>query len=74
VGGDREKLQDKSYLGGDAPSPADFLLAVYSRWGQIFPVAITIGSYTRLMIDSVLARDSFQQALQREIAYQAIAA
>ena len=63
------KLQGNFYLGGESPSPADFLLAVYSRWGQFFPVEIVIGPSARLMIDSVIARDSFQKALQREKAY-----
>lgn len=69
-----EKLKDTSYLGGDSVSPADFLLAVYSRWGQFFPVNITIGVNTQRMIDSVLSRDSFQRALQRENDYTFAAA
>ena len=67
------KLQGKRYLGGESPSPADFLLAVYSRWGQLFPVDIVIGPAARRMIDSVIARDSFQEALQRESAYSTAA-
>jgi len=63
------KLQGNFYLGGESPSPADFLLAVYSRWGQSFPVDIVIGPSARRMIGSVIARDSFQKALQREKAY-----
>lgn len=67
------KLQSKTYLGGESPSPADFLLAVYSRWGQYFPVDIAIGPSAQRMIDSVIARDSFQNALQQEVAYGAAA-
>ncbi len=67
------KLQGKTYLGGESPSPADFLLAVYSRWGQFFPVDIVIGPSARRMIDSIIARDSFQKALQRENDYSAAA-
>ena len=68
------KLQGQTYLGGDSVSPADFLLAVYSRWGQFFPVDIAIGPNTRKMIDSVIGRDSFQKALQRESDYRAVTA
>lgn len=66
------KLGDSRYLGGENPSPADFMLAVYSRWGQVFPVDITIGSNTSNMLDRVMARDSFRLALQREDAYQPV--
>lgn len=69
-----KKLQGKRYLGGETVSPADFMLSVYSRWGQSFPVNIAIGANTRRMIDSVIARDSFQKALQREGEYTAAAA
>lgn len=67
-----DKLQGQAYLGGDSVSPADFLLAVYSRWGQPFPVDIVIGPNTRKMIDAVIGRDSFQKALQRENDYRAV--
>lgn len=68
------KLQTTAFLGGESVSPADFLLAVYSRWGQFFPVDIHIGPRTQRMIDSVIARDSFQRALQREHDYSTAAA
>ena len=68
------KLKGKSYLGGESPSPADFLLAVYSRWGQFVPVEIVIGPSARRMIGSIIARDSFQKALQQESAYSSAAA
>ena len=64
------RLQAERYLGGNLPSPADILLAVYSRWGQSFPVEICIGPDTQNMIDDVIARDSFQKSLQHEDQYQ----
>lgn len=67
------KLQGQTYLGGESPSPADFLLAVYSRWGDLFPVAITLGAKGRRMVDRIMARDSFRTALQRESAYRSAA-
>ena len=69
-----DKLQGQTYLGGDSVSPADFLLAVYSRWGQSFPVDIVIGPNTQKMIDAVIGRDSFQKALKRESDYSAVTA
>lgn len=65
------KLGNNNFLGGNNVSPADFMLAVYSRWGQIFPVEITVGPHTAQMIERVICRDSFQLALQRESAYEA---
>lgn len=60
------KLQDGPFLGGDKVSPADILLAVYSRWGQFFPVDISIGPKAQRMIDLVLKSGAFQLALQKE--------
>lgn len=68
------KLEHTPYLGGQDISPADILLAVYSRWGDFFPVEIVLGPNSRRMVDAVLKRDSMQRALQREQDYNAGAA
>jgi len=68
------KLEKMPFLGGQDISPADILLAVYSRWGDFFPVDIVLGPRSRQMVDAVLKRDSMQLALQREEAYTAGAA
>ena len=60
------KISDGPFLGGSSISPADIMLAVYSRWGEFFPVDIKIGVKARIMIDSVLQSDAFLTALQRE--------
>jgi glutathione S-transferase len=60
------RLQDQSYLGGDTPSPADIMLAVYSRWGSYFPLTIEIGQKGRQMIEGIMALSSFQRALDME--------
>ena len=65
------KLEHSPYLGGQDISPADILLAVYSRWGDFFPVDIVLGPRSRQMVDAVLKRDSMQLALKREEAYSA---
>jgi len=61
-----DKFEDGPYLGGTKVSPADILLAVYSCWGEFFPVQITIGPKAQRMIDLVTGSDAFQLALQRE--------
>ncbi len=68
------KLEHMPYLGGQDISPADILLAVYSRWGDFFPVDIVLGPNGRRMVDAVLKRDSMQRAIQREQDYSAGAA
>lgn len=60
------KLTKQPYLGGNKLSPADILLAVYSRWGAFFPVDIIIGPKVQKMIDTVLTTPAFQLALQQE--------
>jgi len=65
------KLEHAPYLGGQDISPADILLAVYSRWGHFFPVDIVLGPNSRRMVDAVLNRDSMQRAIQREQDYSA---
>lgn len=59
-------LQAKMYLGGDSPSAADILLAVYATWGDYFPVDIRIGSRSRQMIESVHAMPSFQRTIEAQ--------
>lgn len=59
-------LENGPYLGGDVLSPADVLLTVYSRWGQLFPVDIEIGPKTREMIALVLNNPAFINALHTE--------
>ena len=61
-----QKIDKGPFLGGDRLSPADILLAVYSRWGAFFPVEIQIGSKAQTMINHVLQTKAFQMALQRE--------
>ncbi|AWL10885.1 Glutathione transferase [Saliniradius amylolyticus] len=65
------KLEHTPYLGGHEISPADILLAVYSRWSEFFPVDIVLGPHTREMINAVLERESIQRAIQREQDYNA---
>lgn len=60
------KIVTGPFLGGQQPSPADILLAVYSRWGQFFPIEISIGPKAQRMIELVLSSDAFQKALTRE--------
>ncbi|OAJ93947.1 glutathione S-transferase family protein [Vibrio bivalvicida] len=61
-----QKLEDAPFLGGIQISPADIMLAVYSRWGAAFPVDIIIPAKSQQMIDRVLARPSFTTSLNAE--------
>ena len=58
-----DKLSQQQYLGGDQPSAADIMLAVYSSWGDYFPVAINFGERTTNMLLETRSRSSFRTAL-----------
>ena len=66
-----QQLAGQAFLGGDRPSAADIMLAVYSRWGAGYPVTITQGSNTARMLAAVEAMPSFQRALTAEQAQSA---
>lgn len=61
-----DTLGEQPFLGGEDVSAADILLAVYSRWGESFPVSIHIGPKAEKMISSVIGLASFQRALKAE--------
>jgi glutathione S-transferase len=60
------QLANKNFLGGDTPSAADIMLAVYSRWGGYFPVVITFGEKTSKMLSAVQAMPSFKKTDEAE--------
>lgn len=59
-------LADKNFLGGNNPSAADIMLAVYSRWGAYFPVDITFGEKTSKMLNAVQAMPNFKKTDEAE--------
>lgn len=61
-----DRIGTKNYLFGDQVSAADILLAVYSTWGQYFPVSIELGENSERMIKNVQARESYQKAVAAE--------
>jgi glutathione S-transferase len=61
-----QQLAGRDFLGGDKPSAADILLAVYSRWGASFPVHIRLGHNAQRMVEAILSMPSFQQAISEE--------
>jgi glutathione S-transferase len=63
-----QQLADKPFLGGDAPSAADIMLSVYSRWSGSFPIDILYGERTRNMLSAVQAMPSFQTAIKAQAA------
>lgn len=60
------QLENRNYLGGESVSAADIMLAVYSRWGEYFPIEIKLGSRTTAMLSRVMDRPTFKQALLME--------
>ncbi|WP_339668921.1 glutathione S-transferase family protein [Dasania marina] len=61
-----QQLTTQAFLGGDQPSTADIMLAVYSRWGTSFPVEIRLGHNSQKMVAAVQAMPSFQRAVNAE--------
>lgn len=61
-----ERIGSQNYLFGNNISPADIMLAVYSTWGQYFPVDIKLGENTERMIKNVQARESYKKAVAAE--------
>lgn len=66
-----QQLAGRAFLGGDRPSAADIMLAVYARWGASFPVTIAQGSNTARMLAAVQTMPSFLRALTSEQAQSA---
>lgn len=65
------KLNDKIFLGGNTPSAADIMLAVYSRWGASFPVDIVFGDKTTKLLNAVQEMPNFKKADEAEHAVSA---
>lgn len=61
-----DQLSDQLYLGGQHYSAADIMLAVYSRWGEHFPVDIQTGKKTQAMLDAILSLPNLQASLAAE--------
>ena len=65
------KLDSETFLGGNTPSAADFMLAVYSRWGAHHPVDIVFGDKTTKLLNAVQAMPNFKKADEAEHAVSA---
>jgi glutathione S-transferase len=59
-------LADKNFLGGNTPSAADIMLAVYSSWGAYFSVDIVLGEKTLKMLSAVRAMPNFKKTVEAE--------
>lgn len=64
--GVEKRLRHQPYLGGEKISPADILLTVYSRWGDLFPVDIVFGDKVSAMLANTMQAPNFQAALKAE--------
>lgn len=57
----------QTYMFGDQPSLIDYLLAVYSRWGNSFPTLnIELGEYTQRLVAHVIQLPEFIAAAETE--------
>jgi glutathione S-transferase len=65
------ELVTEPFLGGNSPSAADIMLAVYSTWGAYFPVDITFGEKTTAMLDAVKKMPNFRKTIEAEQAESA---
>lgn len=66
-----ERLQGRQFVCGERLSVVDMMLAVYSGWGQAFPVDIQLGANTERLIAQVRQHPAFQQAVAAEEAEKA---
>ena len=65
------ELVNSKFLGGNKPSIADIMLAVYANWGRHFPVDIVNGEKTVAMIAAVQAMPSFVEVIAAQQAESA---
>ncbi len=69
------QLNKTKYVTGNEVSAADILFTVFANWGNYFPqYHITIGEKTKLMLKDIVARPSYQKALEQEKVEYKIAA
>lgn len=69
-----QQLANTTFLCGEQPSPADFLMAVIANWQGFLPQPVIFGPNLQRTLKAVTSRPSFQAALQHEkIDYKAAA-
>lgn len=59
-------LSTNKYLAGDQLTVADILMAVIANWSPHMPYPINLGPNIKRVIKEVVARPSYQEALQSE--------
>lgn len=60
-------LQGRQFVYGDEPTVVDYLLAIYVRWGNVFPeTRIPVGARVLELVNRVSALPEFQAAFARE--------
>jgi glutathione S-transferase len=71
-----ERLATSAFLAGDTCTAADILLTVIANWNSYFPEAVQpkLGSNVKRLLQQMIARKTYQQALQAEnVTYKAAA-
>lgn len=61
------QLEGKLYIHNETPTVIDYLLAIYVRWGNVFPtLSIPVGENVLGLVDRVSQLSPFQAAFERE--------
>lgn len=69
-----EQLGKTEYVCGKECSVADILLTVIANWSQYLPLPVAYGAKTKAMFTKVVARPSYQKAIEVEqVEYKAAA-
>jgi len=69
-----ERLSQSPYLAGDKITMADILLTVIANWSARMPKPITIGANTKKLLQKIINRPSYKQAMKVEkVEYKAAA-
>lgn len=67
-------LGQNKYLAGDQITMGDILMTVIANWSAKMPAPITLGPNVKRVLNEVIARPSYQEALQSEnVQYKAAA-
>lgn len=62
-----QRLEHRTYVVGEEPSLIDYLLAIYSLWGNYFPeLNIELGEHTQRLIHRVMQLPEFVEASEAE--------
>jgi glutathione S-transferase len=69
-----DRLTHSPYLAGDKVTIADILLTVIANWSPRMPKPVTLGPKTKSLLQKIISRPAFQEAMKIEdVEYKAAA-